>query len=205
MLLTSGALRFSYLLRTASWTKNTFLSFSSNIFSLFSLFSCNSIPILKTNKKFRCMHKNKQVSNVQKRLQKWVLLWSFFFIFSPQSSKCCRIKSQASSVGESSNSLLMGICVAYREFFLGTSTLPPMKGCVGPQMVFYFLLVLLGSLYFLFYICARTQRSTIYTLVGRAAFYNVSDSSMQDFFGGPSGWRPRATFEVKCNAVAKEA
>lgn len=130
----------------------------------------------------------------------------FFFMFSPQSSKCCRIKSQASSVGESSNSLLMGTCVAYREFLLGTSTLPPMKGCVGPQLVFYFLLVLLRSLYFHFYICARTQKYTIYTLVGRAAFYNVSDSSMQEFFwGGPSVWRPRATFEVKCNAVAKEA
>ena len=202
MLLTSGALRFSYLLRTASWTKYTFSSFSSNIFSLFSLFSCNLIPILKTNKKFPC---TKITGFKRTETTPKMGLVIFFFMFSPQSSKCCRIKSQASSVGESSNSLLMGTCVAYREFLLGTSTLPPMKGCVGPQLVFYFLLVFLGSLYFHFYICARTQRYTIYTLVGRAAFYNVSDSSMQDFFGGPSGWRPRATFEVKCNAVAKEA
>ena len=115
-------------------------------------------------------------------------------MFSPQSSKCWRIKSQASSVEESSNSLLIGTCVAYREFLLGTSTLPPMKGCVGPQLVFYFLLVLLGSLYFHFYICARTQKYTIYTLVGRAAFSNVSDSSMQDFFGGAIGVETKGHF-----------
>lgn len=74
------------------------------------------------------------------------------------------------------------LALAYREFLLGTSTLPHELLCWSTLLVFYFLLFFLGGSVFMFF---------------------LSIFVMWLFWRAIGVGNPRSTFEVKCNLLPK--